>query len=414
VARPTLPTAHRPSPRALLVASTGGHLAQLHALAPRIPGIDPGARTWVTFDTPQSRNLLSGEDVVFVDYTAPRDWRTVGRNLAPARRLLNERRFTHVFSTGSAIALTFLPLARAKGLHVTYVESAARSQGPSLTGRILARTPGVQLGTQYAAWANERWSYVGSVLDGYAAAERERTPAIRRVVVTLGTIPYGFRRLVERMVAILPEAADVLWQTGTTDVSDLPITGHAELPGAELDAAIRAADVVIAHSGTGSALAALEAGKCPLLVPREAAHAEHVDDHQRQIGEELARRGLARYRDVADLTAEDLRAAAGVEITRVHPPPLQLGTPPVPTRRFRRREPIGAPGSEPASEERPAGRFARARSGRFERRREPAGAPGSEPASEERPAGRFARARGGRFERQHEPAGAPQEREPGA
>jgi len=320
-----VPTANGDLPGALLVASTGGHLSQLRALAPRIPGIERTACTWVTFDTPQSRSLLDGEDVVFVAYTAPRDWRNVARNLAPARRLLAGGRYGHVISTGSAIALTFLPLARARGMRVTYLESAARSQGPSLTGRILARLPGVELGTQYSSWADERWTYVGSVLDGWAAvAASDPPPSVRRVVVTLGTIPYGFRRLLERMLAILPADAEVTWQTGVTDASGLPLRARAELPGHELDAAIRAADVVVAHAGTGSALAALAAGKCPLLVPRERAHGEHVDDHQQQIAAELAGRGLALRRSVEALSAEDLRIAAGVRVERVAPPPLRL------------------------------------------------------------------------------------------
>ena len=41
----------------MLVASTGGHLAQMFKLAPRIEP-DPARRVWVTFDTPQSRSLL--------------------------------------------------------------------------------------------------------------------------------------------------------------------------------------------------------------------------------------------------------------------------------------------------------------------------------------------------------------------
>lgn len=324
------PTAASSPPRAsrtLLVASTGGHLSQLHALAPRIPDADPADRTWVTFDTPQSRSLLAGEDVVFVHYTAPRDWRSIARNLAPAWRLLGEHRFGHVISTGSGIALTFLPLARAKGVPTTYVESAARSEGPSMTGRILARVPGVRLGTQYRAWADERWTYVGSVLDGWAA---EQPPdgagvvPIRRALVTLGTIPYDFRRLVERLLAILPEDVEVTWQTGVTDVTGLPLQGRAQMPGDELEAAIRTADVVVAHAGTGSALAALGAGRCPLLVPRERAHGEHVDDHQRQIASELASRGLALHRAVEELTLADLEQAAATRIVRVPPPPLRL------------------------------------------------------------------------------------------
>ena len=47
---------------ALLVASTGGHLVELMRLRPRLTGIGDEV-TWVTFDTPQSRSMLAGEDV---------------------------------------------------------------------------------------------------------------------------------------------------------------------------------------------------------------------------------------------------------------------------------------------------------------------------------------------------------------
>ena len=49
----------------LLVASTGGHLKQLHQLHRRLTTIS-GPYVWATFDTPQSRSLLEGEEVEFV------------------------------------------------------------------------------------------------------------------------------------------------------------------------------------------------------------------------------------------------------------------------------------------------------------------------------------------------------------
>ena len=91
----------------LLVASAGGHLSQLHQLRPRFTGL--GDVTWITFDTPQARSLLAGERVVFVRYTAPRDMRSVVANGRRARQVLTALRPAHVISTGSAIALSFLP-----------------------------------------------------------------------------------------------------------------------------------------------------------------------------------------------------------------------------------------------------------------------------------------------------------------
>ena len=185
----------------LLVASSGGHLAELHHMRPRLEGIVTDDVLWVTFDTPQSRSLLAGEDVLFVDHTGSRDYRHVMTNSVQAARILRSRQISAVVSTGAAIALSFLPLARTLGIPAYYVESAARRHGPSTTGRLLARVPGLSLYTQHASWADGRWNYAGCVFDGYEARER-RFPAraIRRAVVTLGTQPgYGFRRQREPM-----------------------------------------------------------------------------------------------------------------------------------------------------------------------------------------------------------------------
>src|SRR4029078_6929114 len=141
-----------------------------------------------------------------------------------------------------------------------------------------------------------RWNYRGSVFDSFTAEGQgdEAPETLARVVVTLGRYRgCGFLRLVERLLEVLPPDAEVLWQTGDTDASGLGIDGHYAIPERELIDAMREADVVVAHAGVGTALAALEVGKCPVLVPRRLAHGEHVDDHQTQIAEALARRGRA-------------------------------------------------------------------------------------------------------------------------
>ena len=67
------------------------------------------------------------------------------------------------------MALPFFALARARRLTCHYIESAARSDGPSATGRMMGRIPGVFLYTQYPHWAGARWNYRGSVFDSFAA-----------------------------------------------------------------------------------------------------------------------------------------------------------------------------------------------------------------------------------------------------
>jgi UDP-N-acetylglucosamine--N-acetylmuramyl-(pentapeptide) pyrophosphoryl-undecaprenol N-acetylglucosamine transferase len=328
------------------VASTGGHLKQLHRLHRRLAGID-GPFRWATFDTPQSRSLLDGEEVDFVHFVGGRDPGNVIRNVPLADRILRRNDIDTIVSTGSAMALPFFALGRVRGIRCHYIESAARSAGPSKTARMISRIPGVYLYAQYPAWANDKWHYRGAVFDSFVPADESPDPPdpVRKVVVSLGTFKdYGFERLVRRLLEILPPDADVLWQTGDTDVSDLGIAGQHSIPERELTQAIREADVLVAHAGVGTALAALEVGKCPVLVPRRLAHGEHVDDHQTQIAAELGGRGLALSVEADELTFEHLAAAAVKRVATLPADPpfttrgVQPGAPvtmPVPHRALR-------------------------------------------------------------------------------
>lgn len=309
----------------LLAASTGGHLDELIRLRPRLGELGRDV-VWATSDTPQSRSRLEGEQVVLVPPIEPRDYRALARSLRPARMTLQEHGIDAVVSTGSGIALTYMPLARAHGIPCHYVESAARSEGPSLTGRILSRVRGLNLYTQYPGWATGDWQYAGSVFDGFTPAPPRAPKALEKVVVTLGTLQsYGFEGLIDRLLGILPPRAEVLWQTGATDVSRYPIDGRPALPAHEMDQAMHEADVVIAHAGVGSSLAAIQSGHAPVLVPRRGHRGEHVDDHQQLIAAELDRRELALAREVDDLTLEDLERAAHARVQRAAtPPPLEL------------------------------------------------------------------------------------------
>lgn len=306
----------------LLVASTGGHLAQLFELAGRMDGVGRD-RLWVTFESEQARTLLDGERKVFIPYIAERDVAAVARGLALARRTMCAERIAAVVSTGSAIALSFLPYAALRGIEAHYIESSARVGRPSLTGRLLQAVPGICLYRQYPHVAGGRWSYGGSVFDGFQGVRVEPTP-VRRVVVTLGT-DRAFRRLIERMAAIIPPSAEVLWQTGPTPTAGLGIDARPFVPPPELLRAMREADVVVAHAGCGSALSALKAGKFPVLVPRDPNRSEVVDMHQIEIAGWLSRRALALARTPDELAPADLETAASRAVTQPSdPPPFRL------------------------------------------------------------------------------------------
>lgn len=318
----------------LFLSTTGGHLAELDNLAKRIP--PDGPAVWVTHANEQSRSMLADRDVEFVPYVGVRSVGDVVRCLPSAHRFWR-RGVTRAVSTGSGIALGYLPYLAARGVECHYVESAARVSGPSLTGRLLEWVPRIKMYTQYPHWARNRWRFEGSEFDCYepVAAHRALGDTVR-VVVTVGTAAeFGFRRLIVALAKLLAPGGpmqqatgrpvDVLWQTGGTAVTDLPISPTPFLPAADLEAALATADIVVSHAGMGSAIAALEAGRPPLLTARSQRHGEAGDDHQRELAAELARRGLATHRDAGCVTVEDLLATLGTSVRRsAAPPPFRL------------------------------------------------------------------------------------------
>jgi UDP-N-acetylglucosamine--N-acetylmuramyl-(pentapeptide) pyrophosphoryl-undecaprenol N-acetylglucosamine transferase len=309
----------------LFVASTGGHLAQLFELASRMNGLKED-RLWVSFDSEQARTLLDGEKKIFIPYIAERDVVGVLRALGHAHQIMHSSRsVTAVVSTGSAVALSFLPYAALKGIEAHYIESAARVGHPSLTGRVLQNVPGVRLYRQYPHLATGRWRYGGSVFDGFQGV-CVKPRVVKRVVVTVGT-DKPFRRLIEAAAAILPPDIEVLWQTGPTPTDGLGIDARPFLPASVLKQSVRDADAVIAHAGCGSALMALMAGKYPVLVPRDPLHSgEVIDVHQIEIAHRLSQQGLAFECTADELTFADIERAAARAVIRVPElPPFQLG-----------------------------------------------------------------------------------------
>jgi UDP-N-acetylglucosamine--N-acetylmuramyl-(pentapeptide) pyrophosphoryl-undecaprenol N-acetylglucosamine transferase len=317
------------------IATTGGHLTQLTELAQRIPP-DPEA-IWVTHANPQSTSLLAGRDVEYIPYVGARDIPGVLRSLVRAHALYRRSRPQRAVSTGSGIALGYLPYLAARGVECHYIESAARVGGPSLTGRILRWVPRVRTYTQYRHWSGPHWRYGGSGFDAYEPAPGGAPFGERiRVVVTVGTaMEFPFARLMRALAPLLEPGGDlervtglpvdVLWQTGCTPTDGLPLTATPFLPAADLVAALAEADIVVSHAGTGSVLANLAAGRFAVVVSRRAEFGEAVDDHQQELAEELVERGLAIHRDPEKITVDDLLDTRQHAVRRVpHVPPFVL------------------------------------------------------------------------------------------
>jgi UDP-N-acetylglucosamine--N-acetylmuramyl-(pentapeptide) pyrophosphoryl-undecaprenol N-acetylglucosamine transferase len=266
---------------------------------------------WITHRTPQSESMLAGERVVFVSPVEARDWMTVLRRTPGVLTTMRRHRVDRVYSTGAALALSALPLAPLVRVKPAFIESLARSAGPSVAGRVLARVPWVDCFTQYPSNVDRRWQYRYSLLDTFHVSDGGAARSPERVFVTLGTArPWQFRRLVERVLEIVPASCSVVWQTGVTATADLPIDARPVMSDSDFQKEIERADVVVSHAGVGSFMRCLGAGKIPVLVPRRPQFGEHVDDHQEQIARIGSDRGLAIMREADTLTFDDLVLAS--------------------------------------------------------------------------------------------------------
>jgi UDP-N-acetylglucosamine--N-acetylmuramyl-(pentapeptide) pyrophosphoryl-undecaprenol N-acetylglucosamine transferase len=312
-------------------------MVQLESWSRRIAGIDK--ITWAAAESPQSKTLLAGQDVHWIPDIQPRQLRETMSLLGVARRIVHDERVDVVVSTGASVAIPFFIAARMYGAEGHYIESAARVDGPSITGQVAAVMPRVRCYTQSTSWADSRWKYAGSVFDGFAGHAIEKPAGPLRVVVTLGSMHHPMTRLVNQLNAVLPENAEVVWQLGHTPaIAGMQAARIEEfLTHDELTDLMAESHVVVCHAGVGSALQAMSVGKSPILVPRLIEHGEHVDDHQEQIARRLGGLGLATPVDAAALTTEVIEAAATHAVGNADSPsPLTLRSSRRPRTRTRR------------------------------------------------------------------------------
>lgn len=120
--------------RALLVGSSGGHLAQLVALADWWRTTE---RRWVTFDTADAVSTLPGEQVAWAHHPTTRNIPNLLRNLVLAARVLRDWRPDVVVSNGAAVAVPFFLVARLLGVRTVYLEVYDRVDSRTLTGRLV-------------------------------------------------------------------------------------------------------------------------------------------------------------------------------------------------------------------------------------------------------------------------------------
>ncbi|CCH17582.1 glycosyltransferase [Micromonospora lupini] len=160
-----------------------------------------------------------------------------------------------------------------------------------------------------------------------------------RLLVAVGTDKHPFDRLVDWLAQWHAQAGPVglTVQHGHTTAPPLPgavpFLGHDALQEAMADA-----DLVVCHGGPATILEARRHGHLPIVVPRDPAHGEHVDDHQQLFARRLGAAGLvalcesrealhdalaagqadpSRYAVTADPAAHEARRAAVARVGQI-------------------------------------------------------------------------------------------------
>jgi UDP-N-acetylglucosamine transferase subunit ALG13 len=131
--------------------------------------------------------------------------------------------------------------------------------------------------------------------------QRDGAEPAGSILVVVGTDVHGFDRLTGWLRRWFAErhpgggaggsAPQLILQYGHSSVPDLPgavqFLGHEEL-----QRAMSAATLVVSHGGPATITEARRNGHLPIVVPRNPAHREHVDNHQQLFARRLGAAGM--------------------------------------------------------------------------------------------------------------------------
>lgn len=121
--------------KVMLVASSGGHLAQLVRLEPWYRHHEV---RWVTFPLPDAVSLLSGADVVWAHHPTTRSIKNLIRNAVLAARELRRSRPDLIVSCGAGVAVPFFWIGKLLGTRTVFVETFDRLDDRSMTALLVS------------------------------------------------------------------------------------------------------------------------------------------------------------------------------------------------------------------------------------------------------------------------------------
>lgn len=323
--RPTADAA-RARLRICLAASGGGHVRQLLDLQTVWSQHD---HFFVTEDTALGQTLAKEHRTHFVPHFA---WgqAKLGAPFRMLRRafesffgslsLMLRERPDVVISTGAGAVVFAVLWGRLLGARVVVIESFARFEKPSLFGRIAA-----PLAHDLVVQSSKLAPYYprAKVFDPFRMLDAPAPPKRELLFATVGaTLP--FDRLVDTVATLKAEGAiteHVIVQTGIGGRKPDGVEVAETLPFDRVQDILHEARIVVCHGGTGSLITALRQGCQVIAVPRLSSLGEHYDDHQSEITEAFAKRGLVLVANSVD----EMRAA--VAQARVRKPVLATTDP---------------------------------------------------------------------------------------
>lgn len=111
--------------------------------------------------------------------------------------------------------------------------------------------------------------------------------------VSVGNATQPFARLLDAVASLASQLPQpVFVQFGACEGFDCcGCESAAFVSMAEFERRVSEASLLIMHAGAGSVIHAVRSGKVPVVMPRQAALGEHVDDHQREFAHELQQLG---------------------------------------------------------------------------------------------------------------------------
>lgn len=118
------------------------------------------------------------------------------------------------------------------------------------------------------------------------------------ILITVGTEKFPFNRLMKwidnliKQNSIQSEQEEIVVQYGTCTIIPHGTKGYSVLKETHFLNLVKQARLIIAHCGEGTIDLLASMGKPFVLVPRSHSFQEHVDNHQIELAQQLAKQGI--------------------------------------------------------------------------------------------------------------------------